>query len=295
MHNRDGSKPSVYSFFSDGFVRQSCRAAIRNRPGVMFEGTLQTNETSAPLALASGGRIVSSGMIPVMGWIDGDRSLPAQPLIFPPSLLEPFATTDIVYACNLPAAGIGTGNKASGPLPLGPSGTLPDIIEPVFEAEFLMASLPGGQTWAMSRQGERSAVKFRWLCITAHATIGAVWRCFVQTRTPRAFSPWRAIEHDYVFEAGGGLLLNAPGILTITPEDFGGVLTLSHPDRRVTSLPCRAGRVKVTLLKANGWTKRELVSLSLCVDHKIIARLSDGAQVMIATAASACQPVDLAA
>jgi hypothetical protein len=253
----------------------------------MVERTVPHRRLPIPLHLAGGRRIVTLEFEPVLGWLGGEGSGAAQPLTLPAGLLEPSITTNIVYACNLPAPHDRGGDGAGAHLPMDSSGSLPEEIAGSFEAEFSMGSLPGGQIGIVSCQGEHGTVKFRWLCVTAHASIGAVWRCFVCTRARNSLSPWTAIEHDYVFEAGGSSLLSAPGMQKIALREFDQEITLTHPEEMLTSFSCLSGRVKITHLRADGWVKRELLSLMLNPDCSIAARFSDGAQMTVATAAPA--------
>ena len=94
----------------------------------------------------------------------------------------------------------------------------PNEIGREFEDSFLSASLPGGQTAIVTTDGEQVTIRFRWICLTAHASIGAVWRCFVEAGNTGAGS-WRAIEHDYIFDAGGGVVLNSPAAAAIPCAD----------------------------------------------------------------------------
>jgi hypothetical protein len=251
---------------------------------------------SIKLRLTGGQSIVTPALEPVIGWIGGERACDAQPLMFPASLLEASVTTSAVYACNLPAPRDGDENQALASLPPDPCGALPGKIEGNFEAAFLKASLPGGQAGVISRQGERDTVKFRWICVTANASIGAVWRCFAQMGAPRAPGLWNAIAHDYVFEAGSGSLLNPPGDLKIALADGASHrIDLSHPDGMLTCFSCPSGRVKITRLSTSGWAKRDLLSLLLYPDRSIVARFSDGTQKAMATAAPALSSSALAA
>ncbi len=240
------------------------------------------------LSLAAGQRIVTSGLDPVLGWIGAERASPAQPLFFPVSLLEPQATSNIVYTCNLPAHyGRSAGN-------LAPAENLAGIekaVERGIEAEFLAASLPGGQVAMVSPEGVGMTVRFRWVCLTADASLGAVWRLFARMPSDGL---WRTIAHDYVLEAGSGVLLNPPGNLEI-PAAAGQEVTLTHPASMLTCLPCHSGRVKVTLLLANGWMKRNLTGLFLYADRSIGARFSDGAEEKFAAAAPGLAALAIAA
>ncbi len=97
---------------------------------------------------------------------------------------------------------------------------------------------------------------------------------------------WRAIEHDYIFEAGGGVVLNPPDAVKIpSAGEFAYPIALGHPDGMLTSFPCNSGRVKVTRLSSDGWARRDVLSVTLHDDNRIVAFFSDGAQQTIATAA----------
>jgi hypothetical protein len=148
-----------------------------------------------------------------------------------------------------------------------------------------MASMTGGQTAVVTPQGERRNLRFRWMCLSACASIGSVWRCFIQTAGQRALTPWRAVNLDYILEADGRSLLKAkPGGLEITLGETEGGATLHHPEGTITGFCCRSGRVKITKLSSDGWEKRELLSLALWPDGNVIAHFSDGAQEAIGVA-----------
>jgi hypothetical protein len=240
-------------------------------------------ERAAPpreLGLDNGGRITLR-LEPLLGWTAGHGQGAPHPLLFPGDLLEASPTTTLVYACNLPALRPG-GLQA----PLDFVGQLPNSIGPEAEGDFLAASFPGGQAAIVGADGERIAVQFRWLCVTANASIGAVWRCFMRVGARASGSFWRAVGHDYLFEAGGGAALNAPQLVN-APLGRGAALSfkLLHPEGLLTCFPCGSGRVKVTRLQADGWAKRRLLSLWLQADNSVVALFSDGAQKTIAMAA----------
>jgi hypothetical protein len=240
-------------------------------------------ERAAPpkeLDLDNGGRICLR-LEPLLGWtLERGHGAPHQ-LLFPGELLEPSATTTLVYACNLPAPRLGDRTA-----PLDFVGQLPEMIGPEAEGDFLAASFPGGQAAVIGGDGERLAAHFRWLCVTAHASIGAVWRCFMRVGARPSGAPWRVVQHDYVFESGGGAVLNPPQNVK-APLAPGAALSfkLIHPDGFLTCFPDGSGRVKVTRLQADGWAKRRLLSLWLQADNGVVALFSDGAHKTIAKAA----------
>ncbi len=245
----------------------------------MFQRISSQKEAPVPLSLDAGQRIVTPDLDPVLGWIGAESARVAQALILPPWLTEPCPTTSIAYACNLPAAWPGQKEPCGSARPGGqpPAGT----VEPEAEAAFLASSLPGGQVSIVSDGGIRNTISFRWVCLTAHTSIGAVWRLFLNLRPSGV---WTAAGHDYVFEAGGGALLNGLGNLTIV---LGGrAFTLTHPEGKLTCLPSKLGRVKITQLTADGWAKRQVLSLMLYPGRSIAATFSDGRKELIATAAS---------
>jgi hypothetical protein len=243
----------------------------------MFERAAAAKPFPLKLRLDTGQRILAPQGEPILGWLGGGSAGAAQPLTVPGETLAPHPTSTIVYACNLPAAE----NEAAAVLDVG--GQLPNEIGRDLEDGFLAASLPGGQTGIITPDGERVPIRFRWICMTSHASIGAVWRCFVCTGNGGA-GAWRAIEHDYIFDAGGGTVLNPPGAFAIRCAGDAEV-TLRHPEGMLTSFPCNLGRVKVTRLATDGWPKRHVLSIMMQDDNRIIAFLSDGSQAMIATAA----------
>jgi hypothetical protein len=256
-------------------------ALVSNWLGFMVERGMQWGNVSMPLSLASGQRIVTLGLEPVLDSVD------LRPMTLAASLLEPSVTTHVVYSCNLPPL---TGQKGRGALPHPPldrSGMLPSKIGRDLEAVFLTASFPGGQTDVVTKDGARSTIKFRWVCVTSEPSIGAVWRCFVQARDNNE-GEWNALPGDYLFDAASGSLLNSPSGPKI-PLLNGGQpeLSLNHPTGMPTSLPCRSGRVKVTHLSADGWMKRDLLALTLDPSKRVVARFSDGKQTTIGTAAKA--------
>ncbi len=252
----------------------------------MFERASPPKEPPVPLSLAAGQRIVMAGLDPVLGWIGNESARTAQALVFPQWLLEPRASETVAYACNLPA-----------PAPRAqPEHSLPPMPHAAaFEAETPLpaASLPGGQVAIVSTGGRRGAIQLRWACVTASASIGAVWRCFLKLSAPSAASPWTPVGHDYVFEAASGFLVNEPGSLNVRLG--GSWFKLTHPGGKLTCFPSHSGRVKVTRISADGWAKRELLSLWLYPDRSIIAQFSDGAETRIATAAPARSAAILAA
>jgi hypothetical protein len=226
------------------------------------------------LDLGAGGRIVL-GAEPLFGWSDAGQGAP-HPLTFPPRLLEATPTSTIVYCCNLPGQAT--------PAPLDFCGPLPAPISRDLESEFIAASFPGGQTVVHTADGERLSVQFRWICLTAHVSIGAVWRCFARLRSQRPGGFWGAVEHDYLFEAGGWAAVKTPGAARVS---LGPALDIDlyHPEGGLTCFPCQSGRVKVSRLESDGWAKRNLLSLSLHSDSRVVALFSDGSRKTIATAA----------
>ncbi len=246
----------------------------------MFLRSTAATPFPIPLSVDSGQRILNPRGEGVFGWMGGEKEGAAQLLTIPSRLLDPCPTGSIVYACNLPAA-LGNGPLAV----LDVSGRLPSKIGRDFEDDLLAGSFPGGQVAIITAGGERAAIYFRWVCLTAHASIGAVWRCFARVGSNGAC--WRAIEHDYIFEAGGGIVLNPPGAVMIpSADELAPSVTLLHPDRMLTSFPCNSGRVKVTRLSPDGWARRHVLSIMLHDDNRIVAFFSDGRRETIATVAS---------
>ena len=244
----------------------------------MFERATAAKPFPVQLRLDSGQRILAPKGEAILGWLGGGSAGAAQPLTVPGNLLAPHPTSLIEYACNLPAA---CDDDPAAVLDV--SGQLPNEIGRELEDSFLSASLPGGQTAIVTADGEQVTIRFRWICLTAHASIGAVWRCFVEAGNTGS---WRAIEHDYIFDAGGGIVLNSPGAVAIPcANELTKSVTLCHPEGRMTSFPCNLGRVKVTRLATDGWPRRHVLSIMMQDDNRIVALLSDGRQEVIATAA----------
>jgi hypothetical protein len=245
----------------------------------MFERSTATKPFPVQLRVDSGQRILAPQGEAILGWLGGGSAGAAQTLTVPGNLLAPNPTSSVVYACNLPADGDGPAAN------LDIAGELPSEIDRDLEDGFLAASLPGGQTAIITPDGELATIRFRWICLSAHVSIGAVWRCFVFMGC-RGVGAWRAIEHDYIFEAGGGVVLNPPEVVAIP---CGGesttFVTLSHPEGTLTSFPCALGRVKVTRLAPDGWPRRHVLGIMMQDDNRIVAFFSDGRQEMIATAA----------
>ena len=136
----------------------------------MFERASPPKEPPVPLSVAAGQRIVMPGLDPVLGWI-GTRA-PAPPaLVFPQWLLEPRASETVAYACNLPARrSEPSRNRAGHRCPVRPAFRGGDAIPGRIASR--------GQVAIVSTGGRRGAIQFRWACVTASASIGAVWRCF---------------------------------------------------------------------------------------------------------------------
>ena len=230
-----------------------------------------------PLQLRADGsqRILAPQGDPILGWLGDASAGVAQPLTVPGKLLAPKPTSRLVYACNLPAGEEGPAAFAELPTEIGRG------LEDGFAAE----SLPGGQTAIVTRDGKEAVLQFRWICLTSKSAAGAVWRCYVRIGGNRS-GAWRAIGHDYLFDAGGGSILNPPGPLAITGfEEYAAQLTLEHPEEKLTSFPCSLGRVKVTRLTADGWPARHVLGITLQDDNRIAAFFSDGRREIIATAA----------
>ena len=245
----------------------------------MFERSTAAKPFPVQLRVDSGQRILARQGEAILGWLGGGSAGAAQTLTVPNNLLAPNPTFSVVYACNLPADGDGPAAN------LDIAGQLPSEIDRDLEDGFLAASLPGGQTAIITPDGELATIRFRWICLSAHVSIGAVWRCFVSMGCP-GVGAWRAIEHDYIFEAGGGIVLNPPEAVAIPcGGEFTTFVTLSHPEGMLTSFPCALGRVKVTRLAPDGWPRRHVLSIMMQDDNRIVAFFSDGRQEMIATAA----------
>src|SRR5262249_3171679 len=70
--------------------------------------------TTVPLSLAAGQRIVSPSLEPVLGWTGDESTGVAEILTFPQDLLKICAPQNITYACNLPAPEQKAPPKANG-------------------------------------------------------------------------------------------------------------------------------------------------------------------------------------
>ncbi|MFT4080888.1 hypothetical protein [Rhodomicrobium sp.] len=245
----------------------------------MFERSARSHAFPAPLALGADGSIVTAHAEPILGWPAGNLDGAPKPLVLPQNYLEPLATSSIAYGCNLPLPHGGVRSPMS-------SAGLPDRIDGGGEAGFLATSLPAGHAAIIGSKGERFSLRFRWVCISADAAIGAVWRCFVSLGGHGTHNGWHAIDQDYIFEAKGGAALNAPEELSLpvrAPD--GRRLRLMHPIGALTCFACEAGRVKVTKLAADGWSRRTVATLSLLADDRIVAIFSDGMQKTVGIAA----------
>jgi hypothetical protein len=238
----------------------------------MFARIPTPDEKPVPLSIVAGHRIVLPGLEPLTGWIGEENPRPDQPLTFPRWLLEPRATETIVYACNLPAT------AASLLAPGAPA-------SPGSEHALLAASLPGGRSPVYLSGGKPGAMLFRWLLTGANRSRGPVWQCYARLCADTSASPWTQVGLDYAFDAEGGFPLDAPG--TVRVAVGGTSFRIAFPDRKLTSFAAQSGLVKVTRIEADGWAKRELISLWLYPDRRIVARFSDGAAMRIATAAPA--------
>lgn len=238
----------------------------------MFERAGAAKPFPLQLCVDGGQRILAPQGDAILGWLGDASAGVAQPLTVPDRLLAPQTTSSVVYACNLPAGGD------------DPAGELPGEIGRDHEDSFIAASLPGGQTAIVTPDEKEAALQFRWI-YTSHSPIGAVWRCYVRMGGDRA-GTWRAIDHDYIFDAGGGSILNPPGPLAIPcGREFAAPLNLEHPEGFPTSFPCSLGRVKVTRLIPDGWPRRHVLGAMLQDDNRISAFFSDGRRQVIATAA----------
>jgi hypothetical protein len=225
---------------------------------------------------------------PVLGWTGEESARVAEILTFPKEHLEPSATQNILYACNLPAPDRkGVPKENDRPSKPASSGARRS------EAKLLASSLPGGQISIVQAKGNRSMVVFRWACVSAQVDTGPVWRCFLQLCTPAATGPWTALAQDYVFDTSSGALVSGPA--SISAGLKGCSVTVTHPDGMLTCFAAQAELVKVTRLTQDGRGKRELESLALYPDRSIVARFSDGAAAKIATAAPASAAPALAA
>lgn len=243
----------------------------------MVDGGSLFGTISTPLSVASGQRIVTRAFEPVFDAAD------LKPMTLVEGLLEPCATARITYACNVPAI-FSEKTSAFRRPPLDRSGMVPSKIERTLDEAFPAGSFPGGQVAAVTRTGEPCTIFFRWACLSAAPSIGAVWRCFFKARDRTSDGDWNAIASDYLFDAGTGSLLTAPSSPLIVLPD-GSHLDLDNTAGMPTSLACKAGCVKVIRLAADGWLKRNLVSLVLDPQNRVIARFSDGARMTIGIAA----------
>jgi hypothetical protein len=254
----------------------------------MIMDTLPTGKPPVPLSLAAGQRIVSPALEPVLGWIGEESAGVAQILIFPKELLEPAATQNIIYACNLPApVRKATPKENDRPSKSASSGARRA------ETKLLASSLPGGQVSIAQTNGNRGTIGFRWAYAGAQAETGLVWRCFLQLCTPASAGPWTALAQDYVFDPSSGALLGEPA--SIKAGLKGCSVTITHPDAMLTCFPAQAELVKITRLTADGRARRELENLALYPDRSIVARFTDGMKEKIATAAPASAAPALAA
>jgi len=236
----------------------------------MFARIPIPDEKPVPLSVVAGHRIVLPGLEPLTGWIGEETPRPDQPLTFPRWLLEPRPTETIVYACNLPAP---AARAIAARVPAGSGEAL------------LAASLPGGRSTVYLSGGRPGALLFRWLPAGTSRTGGPVWQCFVRLSTGSATSPWTQAGLDFAFDAGSGLPAHAPG--NVRAAAGGSSFLIGFPEAKLTCFPAQSGLVKVTRAEADGWAKRELLSLWLYPDRKVVARFSDGSAMRIATAAPA--------
>jgi hypothetical protein len=225
------------------------------------------------LSLAPGRRLLMPNGEAVLGWIGTESARAAEPLAFPSPLLEPKAAGSVSYAANLPRAG-GRGKAGASAGAFAKSAQkIPASKETVFRA----ASLPGGQVPTLTPAKAPGLLRLRWLPLTA-----ASWRCYIRLCAEGFDGAWLPLPHIYEFDASG-FLENEPAPHTI---DVGrSKVTVSHPEGLLTSLPCKAGRVKITKLETDGWGKRELVKLQLHPDRSIEAEFSDRKKAVFAIAA----------
>jgi hypothetical protein len=247
----------------------------------MFQRVPVPKKSAIQLGLTSDGKIVFPSKEPVYGWMAGQSPAARQEwLAFPRALRDPAPTGEVAYACNLPSPFSARGQGAL----LDDWGTLPATIPGSFEPEFVMASLPGGQTELFTETGERALLKFRWVCLSAERFIGAIWRCYIQIRQRGKATLWSAIERDYFFCSDTGIALGASSPSTMLTADIAGERPITLILQSLTQFECASGRVKVTRLSSGGWARRELESLCLYPDGDVIAYFSDGKQKVIGTA-----------
>ena len=234
---------------------------------------------SLPLTLGNEGEILFPNLEPVMGWSAAEaasRPGAPQPLRLSFSLLDPSPTTEVIYACNLPAPIRGDGSLAAGQLFLDASGTAPEIISLPESDDFVRMSLPGGQIDLYRAEGPDIRVKFRWLLVTSGRFIGSLWRCYAQIKGDGHKQQWRALAFDYIFDSDFRAC-HAPEALNILPpsgKDEG--VRLVHPKDEPSQFPAAIPIVKVRTARANGWPRRSIDELRFLATGEIAAHFSDG-------------------
>lgn len=165
----------------------------------------------------------------------------------------------INYSCNLPSNlderdGVQTGVNLPDIL-LDDKGLMRPEIAPESAIAFQRLSLAGGETALNDNIGQHLTLQFRWICVSAHWTIGAVWRLYsrLSMLSNRDFGRWLWTGHDYLFDADNARADDwTAGPI---PVDCGEphnrlYVTLNHDPEGLLQLPDRYGLVKIFNLKS---------------------------------------------
>lgn len=249
--------------------------------------------------VSSNGRICWPGGSPLHGFELDAGGLPSGKLTqlgISRSLLAPVATTEITYICNLPAQ---TAHYAGLDCILDNRGGFADSIARGDEIGFLALSLPGGQTVVFDSEGKRHVVALRWVCVTADGSIGAIWKCYVQTRSEARRGLWTALDQTYIFDSAG--FLQSPTVAHSTPStvhrnlNIGGIGGVRVNHGTLTQFPTTSKLVKITHLQPNGRAKRNVVRAEVSNNGSVTVYFSDWTSKLVGIAAPTASSLSAAA
>ncbi len=231
---------------------------------------------------------------PLLGWYDSPGGDPRTagspgPLSLRQEWLDASPTSKIVYRANLPSPL--TGRFAEG-VPadlrdtmLGCDGNPVSAFDLAASPAFAAASLPGGSAIIMGQDGRPARLRFRWLSLTCHWAIGAVWRLYASLDREGRASSWVAASAETLFDASDAPIALGEAPPVVEMEDLR--IEICHGPDGLTQYPSRLGIVKVREMRANGWRKRAFSHAELMCDGSVRAYFSDGGTLLVGHAGSA--------